>query len=115
MSEPHPNNVQNPYGGQPLAAPLETGKRTLGIWALWTGIASVVIGPIVFGLLSIPPVVLGIIALIKEPRSKALGIWGIVLGVIGFIWMILFWTVVMAWLISAVFVSLIGEMPPPSY
>ena len=115
MTEPHPYNMQSPHGEQPLAAAPANDRRTLGLWALWTGIASVVIGPILFGLLSIPPVVLGIIALIKEPRSKALGIWGIVLGVIGFIWMIVFWTVVVAWLTVAVFSSLIGEMPSPSY
>lgn len=87
-SQPQPN----PYGAVPAVNP-KSDKRTLGLWALWTGIASIVIGPFLFGLLSIPPIVLGIIALIKEERSKALGIWGIVLGVIGFVWMFLFWTI----------------------
>ena len=96
------NNQPSPYGqpaGNPLAgAPGYQGptgpvneKRTFGLWSLWLGIAGMII-PI--GLLSVGALVFGIISLVKEPRAKTVAIWGTVLGALGIIWSIIFWSVV---------------------
>lgn len=105
---------QNPYGATAPNAG-KSDRRVLGMWGLWLGIASIVIGPFLFGLLSVAAIVLGAIAISKESRSKGLGIWGIVLGAVGFIWMLLFWFAVVPLLILAGLWMFVDTIPTYSY
>lgn len=74
----------------------KSDKRVFGVWGLILGIASLIIGPVLFGLPSIGGVVLSIVALVRESRSKGLAIWGIVLSVLGLLWLVLFWVLLIA-------------------
>lgn len=70
-------------GTSAIPAPTVTpDSQTLGILALVSALSG-----ILFGLalpLSIVAVVLGVLALQREPRSRALATWGIVLGAVPF-------------------------------
>jgi hypothetical protein len=59
-----------------------TDSQTLGILALVSALSGILFGLTVP--LSIVAVVLGILALQREPRSRALATWGIVLGAVPF-------------------------------
>jgi len=76
MSSPY----QNPTAQPPYAAYRTAESKGLSVTSLVLGILSVVAGwtfivPIVGG-------VLGIVALRREPRSKAIAVWGIVLNAV---------------------------------
>lgn len=89
---PYGQPANNPLGGAPAYQPGPVNeKRTFGMWSLWLGIAGLII-PI--GLISLAALVFGIVALVKEPRAKVLGIWGVVLGGLGLIWTLIFWSVI---------------------
>lgn len=92
--------AQNPMGGPAPSQAPQSDKRTFGLWSLWLGIGGIVLA---FGLPSLAAVIFGIVALIKEPRSKVLGIWGIVLGALGIIWTFLLWTVIVPLIAIAIF------------
>ena len=94
-----------PSGGQvgrgPTAKKPKSDKRVFGAWGLILGIASLIIGPLLFGLLSVGGIVFSIVALVRESRSKGLAIWGIVLSVLGLLWLVVFWVLLIvfgAWL-----------------
>lgn len=65
-----------PITAQPVSAPVES--KALSVTSLVLGIASLVFGYTF--LVPVGAVVLGILALTREPSSRAMSIWGIVLG-----------------------------------
>jgi len=67
----------NPYASRPNA-PFGTDNRLLGILSLVGGLASIVFGQTI--VLPIAAIVLGFIARRREPDSRAMATWGIVLG-----------------------------------
>lgn len=70
-------------GTSALPAPTATSdSQTLGILALVSALSGILFGLVLP--LSIVAVVLGILALKREPRSRALATWGIVLGAVPF-------------------------------
>ena len=64
----------------PAAVP--TGERTLSITSLVLGVVGIVLGG-TFGAAPIVAIVLGHLALRREPEGRALAITGLVLGYIG--------------------------------
>lgn len=92
---------QAPSGEGPPAKKPKSDRRVFGVWGLILGIASLIVGPVLFGLLSVGGIVFSIVALIRESRSKGLAIWGIVLSVLGLLWLLVFWLLIVvfgAWL-----------------
>ena len=67
----------NPYASRPNA-PFGTDNRLLGILSLVGGLASIVFGQTI--VLPIATIVLGFIARRREPDSRTMATWGIVLG-----------------------------------
>jgi len=67
----------NPYASRPNA-PFGTDNRLLGILSLVGGLASIVFGQTI--VLPIAAIVLGFIARRREPDSRTMATWGIVLG-----------------------------------
>lgn len=66
----------------PSTPAVASDQTTLGILSLVSGIVGVV-GGLVFPL-SIVAIVLGILALQREPRSRTMAIWGIITGILPF-------------------------------
>ncbi|WP_072314433.1 hypothetical protein [Agrococcus sp. Marseille-P2731] len=90
------------YGG--YGAPASTSK-TLSLWGLILGISSIIL-PLFLN--AIAGAVLSGIGLAKEPAAKTMAIWGLVLSILGFIWNIVFWTIVVPIIIIAAFASSYG-------
>lgn len=65
-----------------LPTPTAADSQTLGILALVSALSGILFGLVVP--LSIVAVVLGILALQREPRSRTLATWSIVLGAVPF-------------------------------
>lgn len=104
----NPQQQPNPYGSvNPDAG--KSDKRVFGLWGLWLGIGGIILA---FGLPSVAAVVMGIVALVKEPRSKGLGIWGIVLGALGLIWTFLLWTIIVPLLVLWAIVESVPSISP---
>lgn len=66
----------------PSTPAVASDQTTLGILSLVTGILGV-LGGLIFPL-SIVAIVLGILALQREPRSRTMAIWGIIVGALPF-------------------------------
>lgn len=89
VSSVHPSpqsQSSNPYA--PNVSSGDASNRTLGILSLVGGIASIIFGQTV--LIPVAAIVLGFLALNREPLSRSFAIWGIVLGIVAlFGWIIL--------------------------
>lgn len=83
------------YGN--YAATASTSKK-LSMWGLILGISSIII-PIFLN--AVAGAVLSGIGLAKEPAGKTMAIWGLVLSILGFIWNIVFWAVVIPLVVFA--------------
>ncbi|GEK79279.1 SdpI family protein [Agrococcus baldri] len=96
---------QQPGQQQYGYAAVDTTKKTLSLWGLILGISSIII-PIFLN--AIAGAVLSGIGLAKEPAGKTMAIWGLVLSILGFIWNIVFWTVVIPLIILAAIAASYG-------
>ncbi|MCH1882050.1 hypothetical protein [Agrococcus sp. ARC_14] len=115
--QPAQQPVQQPAGGgyqayQPTGqsqygyAAAASTKKTLSMWGLILGISSIII-PIFLN--AIAGGVLSGIGLAKEPAAKTMAIWGLVISILGFIWNIVFWTVVVPIIIFATIAASVGQ------
>ena len=102
--QPYQPAGQQPYGF--AAAPAST-KKTLSLWGLILGISSIVL-PLFIN--AIAGGVLSGIGLAKEPAGKTMAIWGLVLSILGFIWSIVFWTIIIPLILLAAFAASMGEI-----
>ena len=86
------------YAGYPVAP---TQPRALSITSMSLGIAGLVFGAFIPGLISIAAVITGHIGQRREPHAKPFWLTGIITGYIGIAFTLLFWGIMLAVWIGA--------------